>query len=117
VSAIAYENGIETLKSRLHWTWTAGDYAHFSRYLESDAVAFYQRLAAPPGSTLLDVACGSGQIALLAARDGVGATGADIAENLISVQTHARPQNDCLRVFRLLMRRNSIFAMAASTSS
>jgi SAM-dependent methyltransferase len=84
VSTIAYENGVETIKSRLYSTWTAGDYDHFSRYLESEALAFYQRLAAEPGSTLLDVACGSGQLALLAAREGVDATGIDIAENLIA---------------------------------
>jgi SAM-dependent methyltransferase len=84
MTTIAYENGMEILKSRLHWTWTAGDYDRLSRYLESEAAAFYRRLVSPPGSTLLDVACGSGQIALLAARDGVDAIGVDIAENLVS---------------------------------
>ena len=74
---------IESLKSHLRTTWMAGDLDHFSRYLESDARAFYQRLAPPPGSTLLDVACGSGQLALLAAQDGVDAVGIDIADNLI----------------------------------
>jgi SAM-dependent methyltransferase len=33
---------------------------------------------------LLDVACGSGQLSLIAARDGVNVTGVDIAENLIA---------------------------------
>src|SRR5262249_43699349 len=36
-----------------------------------------------PGAHLLDVACGSGQLALIAAREGVQVTGVDIAENLI----------------------------------
>jgi SAM-dependent methyltransferase len=78
------EAGIESLKSRLRTTWMAGDSDHFSRYLEYEARAFYQRLAAAPGSTLLDVACGSGQLALLAAREGVDAIGVDIADNLIA---------------------------------
>jgi 2-polyprenyl-3-methyl-5-hydroxy-6-metoxy-1,4-benzoquinol methylase len=58
---------IESLKSHLRTTWMAGDSDHFSRYLENEARTFYQRLAVPPGSTLLDVACGSGQLSLLAA--------------------------------------------------
>jgi SAM-dependent methyltransferase len=84
MSATTHENGIETLKSRLHSTWIAGDYDLFSRYMEKDARAFYERLDVPPGARLLDVACGSGQLSLIAARDGVNVTGIDIAENLIS---------------------------------
>lgn len=117
MSAIAFENDMDILKSRLHWTWTAGDYDHLSRYLESEAAAFYRRLAAPTGSTLLDVACGSGQIALLAARNGVDATGIDIAENLVS-RANARAAAERLPAcFRSLMRKSCLFAMAASTSS
>ncbi len=51
--------------------------------MQVEAEAFYRRLAAPPGSRLLDVACGSGQLALIAARHGVDATGIDVAENLV----------------------------------
>ena len=77
------EDGIETLKSRLHTTWTSGDYDLFSRYMENDARAFYERLNVPAGRKLLDVASGSGQLSLMAARDGIDVTGVDIAENLI----------------------------------
>ncbi|HSB14258.1 MAG TPA: methyltransferase domain-containing protein [Bryobacteraceae bacterium] len=75
--------GIESLKSRLRATWMAGDYDRFSRFMENDARSFYERLDVPPGAHLLDVACGSGQLALIAAREGVRVTGVDIAENLI----------------------------------
>jgi SAM-dependent methyltransferase len=51
--------------------------------MEDDARSFYERLDVPPGAHLLDVACGSGQLALIAAREGVQVTGVDIAENLI----------------------------------
>ena len=68
MSAITSESEIGTLKSRLHSTWTAGDYDLFSRYMENDARAFYERLDVPPGTRLLDVACGSGQLSLIAAR-------------------------------------------------
>src|SRR5215471_1739984 len=75
--------GIASLKSRLRSTWMAGDYDRFSRFMENDARSFYERLDVPPGAHLLDVACGSGQVALMAAREGVRVTGVDIAENLI----------------------------------
>ncbi len=81
--SVITDNGIETLKSRLHATWTAGDYDLFSRYMEKDARAFYERLRIQPGSQLLDVGCGSGQLSLVAAGDGIKVTGVDIAENLI----------------------------------
>ena len=74
---------VESLKTRLRNTWMAGDYDRFSRYMESDARRFYERLDVPAGAALLDVACGSGQVALVAAREGVRVTGIDIAENAI----------------------------------
>ena len=83
MSTIVIAPDIASLKSRLRTTWMAGDYDHFSRYMETDARAFYERLDVPPGAQLLDVSCGSGQLALIAAREGVRVTGVDIAENLI----------------------------------
>jgi SAM-dependent methyltransferase len=83
MSTLALATDIASLKSRLRGTWMAGDYDHFSRYLEKDARSFYESLDVPPGAHLLDVACGSGQLALIAAREGVRVTGVDIAENLI----------------------------------
>ena len=50
--------------------------------MEQGARTFYEHLDIP-GCRLLDVACGSGQLALSAARDGVDATGVDIAANLV----------------------------------
>jgi SAM-dependent methyltransferase len=74
---------IENLKSRLQQTWTAGDYDRFSRYMEDGARQYYERLEIVPGAKVLDVGCGSGQLALMASRDGFDTTGVDIAENLI----------------------------------
>jgi len=62
---------ISALKERLKATWEAGDYDYFSRYMEQSAVEFLDRLRIPAGSSLLDVACGSGQLALIAARRGL----------------------------------------------
>jgi len=74
---------IQDLKARLQKTWQAGDYDRFSRYMEDGARQYYERLEIPAGGKLLDVGCGSGQLALMASRDGIRTTGVDIAENLI----------------------------------
>src|SRR5215468_9558165 len=63
--------------------------------MEQGARIFYERLDIPAGCQLLDVACGSGQVALWAARDGVNATGVDIAPNLIE-RARARAQAEGL---------------------
>lgn len=74
---------IDGLKAKLKQTWSAGDYDYFSRYMERGALTFYEQLDVSPGCQLLDVGCGSGQLALWAARDGVNVTGVDIAPNLV----------------------------------
>jgi len=83
MSTLTLTPDIESLKSRLRATWMAGVYDRFSRFMENEARSFYERLDVPPGAHLLDVACGSGQLASIAAREGVRVTGVDIAENLI----------------------------------
>lgn len=82
---------MELLKSRLKATWMAGDYGHFAIYLEPGALEFLNRLNVAPGTRMLDVACGAGQIAIPAARAGVQVTGVDIATNLVE-QARARAQ-------------------------
>src|SRR5688572_30357307 len=74
----------EQLKSRLKATWMTGDYDAFSRYMEKDAEVFYERLGVAPGTRLLDVGCGAGQLALIAARRGAIVTGSDIATNWLA---------------------------------
>lgn len=74
---------LEALKSRLKVTWMAGDYDKVAQIIEPGAVAFIERLALTPGTRLLDVACGSGNLSIPAARAGAVVTGLDIAPNLI----------------------------------
>jgi SAM-dependent methyltransferase len=74
---------VDALKSRLKQTWAAGDYDYFSRFMERGARVFYEQIDIPAGCRLLDVACGSGQLALWAAREGINVTGVDIAPNQI----------------------------------
>ncbi len=96
MSTITATPELDSLKARLKSTWMAGDYDRFSRYMEQDARAFYEQLNICPGSQMLDVACGSGQLALWAARDGVTVTGVDIAANSI-LRAKARAQAEGLQ--------------------
>jgi SAM-dependent methyltransferase len=80
-TTISTGQDVNELKRRLKTTWMAGDYDLFSRYMEKDAGEFFRRLAIRPGTKLLDVGCGAGQLALIAARAGAKVTGCDIATN------------------------------------
>lgn len=73
----------QQLKARLKTTWMTGDYDTFSRYMEAGAARFYERMNVPRGAWLLDVGCGAGQLALIAARAGAVVTGCDIAANWV----------------------------------
>ncbi len=88
---------MESVKARLKSIWTAGDYDRFSRYMEGGAREFYERLNIAPGSRLLDVACGSGQLALMAAKEGLQVTGVDIAGNVVE-RARVRAQAEGVRV-------------------
>ena len=72
---------MEGLKNRLKTTWQSGDYAIFAKYLEVGALEFFDRLNIAPGTKLLDVGCGAGQLTLPAARRGINVTGLDLAAN------------------------------------
>lgn len=93
MNSISPASEMDDLKTRLKATWSAGEYDRFSRFLEQGARSFYEQLDIPAGCQLLDVACGSGQLALWAARDGVNVTGVDIAPNLVNrAQARARAE-------------------------
>src|SRR5438270_7605499 len=87
----------DQLKTRLKATWMTGDYGLFARYMEKDAEQFYQRLGIAPGTRLLDVACGAGQIALIAARAGAKVAGCDIATNWVE-QARTRAATEGLEI-------------------
>jgi SAM-dependent methyltransferase len=74
---------MSALKTRLKATWESGDYGVFAKYLEPGALEFFDRVNIAPGTTLLDVACGAGQLSLPAARKGIRVTGLDLAANLV----------------------------------
>lgn len=74
---------MESLKDRLRSTWIAGDFGVIARSIETGAEEFVARLDLKSGMSVLDVACGTGNLALPAAKAGAAVTGIDIAPNLI----------------------------------
>lgn len=88
---------IEALKARLRTTWSSGDFGLIAKGYESGAADFVARLPIPAGARVLDVACGTGNLALPAARAGAGVTGVDIATNLLE-QGRARAAAEGLSV-------------------
>lgn len=69
---------------RVRATWIAGDFGRIATGYAPGAAEFIARLALAPGERVLDVACGTGNLALPAARALARTTGIDIAPNLIA---------------------------------
>ena len=74
---------IAALKTRLKATWMAGDFHRIAQSYEPGALEFVRRLNLTPGVRVLDVACGTGGLAIPAARTGAAIVGVDIATNLL----------------------------------
>lgn len=74
---------MENLKSKLRATWIAGDFGQIAKSIAKGGEEFVARLDLKPGMKVLDVACGTGNLAIPAARTGATVTGVDIAPNLI----------------------------------
>lgn len=66
-------------------TWGIGDYPRMARRLEPAAAALVELAAVGPADTVLDLACGSGNAALLAAARGASVLGVDLEPRLLEV--------------------------------
>ena len=85
---------IHAVKSRQKAMWESGDFGQVARTIEPVAEAFMSRLELPAGFRVLDAACGTGNLAVLAARLGCRVSGLDIAANLIAqARERARQQS------------------------
>jgi ubiquinone/menaquinone biosynthesis C-methylase UbiE len=87
--ATALTPEMEALKSKMKSVWSAGDFGKIAQLIEPGAEEFIERLNVQKGERVLDVACGSGNLAIPAARAGAIVTGVDIAPNLVE-QARAR---------------------------
>jgi SAM-dependent methyltransferase len=74
---------LASLKTKLRATWIAGDFGEIAKSYATGAEEFVRSLNLQPGMRVLDVACGTGNLALPAARLGASVTGVDIAPNLV----------------------------------
>lgn len=74
---------LSALKTKLRAIWSAGDFGQIAKYYTAPAEEFVKRLKIKPEMKVLDVACGTGNTALPAARAGAVVTGVDIAPNLL----------------------------------
>jgi SAM-dependent methyltransferase len=75
----------EGIKQGHRTMWAVGDYPLVARRIESVADVLAERVGAAPGLELLDVATGSGNVALAAASAGANVTGLDITPELLEV--------------------------------
>jgi SAM-dependent methyltransferase len=73
------------IKQRQRTMWAAGDYPDIARTIESVAHEVVAAVGVQPGERLLDVATGSGNAALEAARRGAQVTGLDLTAELLPV--------------------------------
>ena len=88
---------LEAVKSKQKATWESGDFGQIARTIENVAGEFMARQPLSPGAHVLDVACGTGNLAVIAARHGGTVWGIDIASNLIS-QARIRAAKEGLRI-------------------
>src|SRR4051794_2844033 len=63
----------DTLRTKV--TWMAGDFGKIAKAYERGAAEFIKRLNVGPGARVLDVACGTGNLAIPAARTGARVRG------------------------------------------
>ncbi|MEI6084937.1 MAG: class I SAM-dependent methyltransferase [Verrucomicrobiota bacterium] len=75
---------MQTVKVRQKAMWESGDFGEVAKTIVPVAEEFLGRLPLRPGMRVLDVACGSGNLAMIAARQGCVTKGVDIAANLIA---------------------------------
>ena len=83
------DTGLDQLKQRIRDTWMTGDFGQIARYSAQSAEEFVDRLRIQPGARVLDVACGTGNLAIPAARQSGHVWGLDLAPNLLE-QARAR---------------------------
>ncbi len=74
---------LDEFKTRQRATWEGGDYSACSPYIAEVGELVVTRAGITPGMRVLDVACGTGNAALPAARAGALVAGLDLATKLL----------------------------------
>ena len=89
--------GFAELKQRMRAMWMAGDFGEIAKLNSHGAEDFVGRLQLKPGTKVLDVACGTGNQSIPAARAGAEGIGLDIATNLLE-QARKRAADEKLKI-------------------
>jgi ubiquinone/menaquinone biosynthesis C-methylase UbiE len=93
-----HEDELRVHRDTQRWVWgTSGDYAQVAPHLEQAATALVARLGTLSGVELLDVATGTGNVALAAARTGARVTALDLTPALLE-QARGRAAGEQLDV-------------------
>jgi SAM-dependent methyltransferase len=87
----------DSVTERVRSTWTSGNFGRIAAGYVDGAADFIARLELEPHERVLDVACGTGNLAIPAARAGAAVTGVDIAPNLIA-QAKSRAADEGLSI-------------------
>jgi SAM-dependent methyltransferase len=74
---------VSAIKQGQRTMWSTGDYPEVARRIESVAELLVERVGAGPGIELIDVATGSGNVAIAAAHAGSTVTGLDLTPELL----------------------------------
>jgi 2-polyprenyl-3-methyl-5-hydroxy-6-metoxy-1,4-benzoquinol methylase len=88
---------IQQIKDSMRNAWMAGDFGIVAKSISGGAEEFVRRVAIQPGTCVLDVACGTGNLAIPLARAGAIVTGVDFAPNLL-VQARQRAVEENLTI-------------------
>ena len=89
----------DALTERTRRVWSSGDYDRISAGFRHEAAAFVERLRLTRGLKVLDAACGSGNLAIPAARTGACVTGVDLVPSLLeSAAAWARRERLTIRL-------------------
>jgi SAM-dependent methyltransferase len=73
------------MKQGMRWMWSLGDYGELAPMLEPAAEAIVEACDPQPGTQLLDIAAGTGNVAVLAARRGAHVTASDLTPRMIEL--------------------------------
>jgi SAM-dependent methyltransferase len=90
---------MQQIKAAMRSTWMAGDFGVVAKSTAAGAEAFAQRLGIPAGARVLDVACGTGNVAIPLARMGAIIAGVDIAPNLLAQARERAAIEDLTAIF------------------
>ena len=74
---------MDEFKQRQRAMWAAGDYATLSEFIRDVGERVVARVGVDAGMRVLDVACGAGNAAIPAAREGAEVTGLDLVPELL----------------------------------